>query len=146
MDKIYSRTRIKIPKITRKKTKKIPKWQRFLMWILAILLIAIGSFIYTAYPIFMASCQTAAGSKAIHIVNDEVQNVMSRYHYNDLMDIEKDSNGEIVLMKYNTVLINEITSRIASQIQKSIDETPRITVYINFGSVSRNQCFEKYGT
>lgn len=136
MDKIYSRTRIRIPKIRKRKPKKIHKIRNFLILILLIVIVAIGSFIYAAYPILIASCETAAGSRANHIVNEEVSKVMSDYTYNDLIDVEKDGNGEVVLMKSNTVLINQITSKIVANIQKAIDNTPRIMVYINYGSVS----------
>lgn len=141
MDKIYSRKRIKLPRIKRKKLNKV---HSFMIIILLIVVTSVGGFIYASYPIFVASCNTAASSKATHIVSDEVRNVMGNYTYNDLVDVEKDANGDVVLMKYNTVLINEITSTIASNIQKSIDDTPRIMVYINYGSVSRNQYLKKF--
>lgn len=133
MDKIYSRKRIKIPKI---KHKKINKLYILLFLFLFLILFSIGSFVYSAYPIFVASCKTAARSRAVHIVNDEVRNVMKDYNYHDLVDVEKDGNGDVVLMKYNTVLINEITSKITANIQGSIDRTPRVMVYINLGTVS----------
>lgn len=143
MDKIYSRTRIKFPKIRRKKINRI---YMFIIIIFLFIMIYIVSFAVTAYPIFVASCKTAAGSKATHIVNDEVSKVMSDYTYNDLMEIEKDGNGDIVLMKSNTVLINQITSKIISNIQTAIDHTPRILVYINYGTVSRNKYVKKLGS
>lgn len=133
MDKIYSRKRIRFPK---RKPKKVNKIYTFLFIIFLLIIISIISFGIASYPIFVASCQTAAGSKAIHIVNDEVEKIMQNYTYNDLIDIEKDSNGDVILMKSNTVLINQLTSKIVSNIQNSIDHTPTIMVYINYGSVS----------
>ena len=143
MDKIYSRKRIKIPKI---KPKKINKFRFFVFLTIAVLIVGIGSFIAASYPIFIASCKTAAASKAVHIVNNEVKNIMKNYSYDDFVQVEKDNNDDVVLMKYNTVLINEVVSTIASDIQKSIDNTPRIMVYINYGSVSRDNIFEKFWT
>lgn len=133
MDKIYSRKRICFPK---RKRKKIHKLYGFLFFTIGILLIGIISFAVASYPIFVASCKTAASSKAIHIVNSEVENVMNGYTYNNLMDIEKDENGDITLLKANTILVNQITAKIASNIQKRIDESPTTMVYINYGSVS----------
>lgn len=138
MDKIYSRKRIQIPKLRRKKQKKIHKMRNLIGLLLLIILTASSLYLYQAYPIFIASCKTAASSRVTHIVNNEVRNVMAQYDYNDLIEVEKDSNGDVVLMQYNTILINQITSQIASNIQNAIDKTPRIMVYINFGSVSRN--------
>lgn len=142
LEKIYSRRRIKIPKI---KHKKISKTYAIFLIICISIAIAIISFVIVSYPIFVASCETAAGSKATNIVNDEVSKVMENYTYNDLIDIEKDSNGNVSLMKFNTVFINKITTKIISNIQKSIDNTPRIMVYINYGSVSGVSVLRNFG-
>lgn len=142
MDKIYSRRRIRIPRIKSKKKNKISK---ILFFIMLVCIVSIGSFIFTAYPIFVASCKTAAGSKATHIVTEEVDKVMSQYSYDELMDIEKDDTGKIILMKSNVVLINKITSMIVNNIQTQIDNTPRTTVYINYGSVSGISMLKMFG-
>lgn len=133
MSKIYSRKRIQFPK---KKHKPMNRINVFLLTIFLLILISIISFAIASYPIFVASCKTAAGSKANHIVSEEVEKIMKDYTYNDLIDIEKDGNGEVVLMKSNTVLINQLTSKMVTNIQNSIDHTPTIMVYINYGSVS----------
>lgn len=133
MDKIYSRARIQLPKIKRKKRNKI---FTIFVFLILIFLVSIISFGIASYPIFVASCKTAAASKANHIVNEEVNGIMKNYTYNDLIDVEKDEKGEVVLMKSNTFLINQITTQITSNIQNSIDYTPTIMVYINYGSVS----------
>lgn len=138
IDKIYSRRRIRIPKIRKKGLYQQKKWRKpkiILVGILLILLISIISFGISAYPILVASCKTAAGSRANHIVNEEVKNVMKDYAYHDLIDIEKDGDGDIVLLKANTMLINEVTSQIVQNIQTAIDHTPTIWVHINYGSV-----------
>lgn len=133
MDKIYSRKRIQFPK---RKRRKIQKFYLLLFTIFLLLMISAVSFAIASYPIFVASCKTAASSKATHIVSDEVAKVMSDYSYDDLIDIEKDGNGDVVLIKSDTVLINKITSKIVSNIQSALDKTPTIMVYINYGSVS----------
>lgn len=133
MTKIYSRKRIQLPK---RKHKPINRINILVLTIFLLILISIISFAIASYPIFVASCKTAAGSKANHIVNEEVEKIMKDYTYNDLIDIEKDGNGEVVLMKSNTVLINQLTSKMVTNIQNSIDHTPTIMVYINYGSVS----------
>ncbi len=131
MDKIYSRWRFKLPNFRELKSVK------------AVLLIAFFSiltsfvlFLKSAYPVFKASCETAANSKGNKIINDEVYKVMQNYTYNDLITIDKDVNGKISLIEANSVAINEITSRINSNIQREFDKIPTITVYINMGSVT----------
>lgn len=134
MDKIYSRPRIQLPK--KKHAKKPSKIRVFLALIISSLLICVISFLAASYPILVASCKNAASSKAIQIVNKQVEKVMEGYSYNQLMEMEKDGNGNVIFMKSNTVLINQITSKIISNIQNEFDKMPTIMVFINYGSVS----------
>lgn len=142
MDKIYSRKRIQFPKMKHKKIKKI---YLLFLTIILLLIISVVSFAIASYPIFVASCKTAASSKATHIVSDEVAKVMNDYTYDDLIDIEKDDNGDVVLIKSDTVLINKITAKIVSNIQDALDKTPTIMVYINYGSVSGITILKNFG-
>ena len=144
MDKIYSRKRIKLPEFKKKIPHKKKKFRALISWGIFIIGICIIWFIAESYPIFVASCKTAAGSKAVKILNEEVENVMNYYTYNDLMKIEKDANGNVTLMNSNTILINQLVSKIANNIQTRIDNAPTTMVYINYGSVSRNNFFEKF--
>ena len=132
-DKLYTRRRIRIPKFEWKKLQSLRVL--FLIFLLTMLGIIV-SFLYSAYPIFEASCKTAAGSKATNIVNEEVLNVMKDYNYNDLMYIEKDTSGKVILIEANIVPINKVTALIVSNIQKRIDDSPRTTVFINLGAIT----------
>ena len=86
MDKIYSRPRIRFKKLRRKKLKL------GINLILILLFLFIIFFIKASYPIFIASCENAASSAAINIVNKEVNEVMIVYNYNDLVNLGKDQN------------------------------------------------------
>ena len=131
MDKLYSRKRIKLPNF-----RLINKFKLMLVIAFFIIIFILVSFIYSSYPIFKASCETAAASKSTNIMNEEVTKVMSEYSYSDLISIQKDKNEKIVLIEANVVPINEIVSKITSNIQKQIDNSPRTNVYINMGSVT----------
>ena len=130
-DKLYSRWRIKLPKIRELNSVKAVLLIMFFTCIISIVL-----FLKSAYPIFKSSCETAALSKGNKIINDEVLKVMQNYTYNDLITIDKDINGKISLIEANATAINEITSMIDSNIQREFDKIPRITVFINMGTVS----------
>lgn len=130
-DKLYSRWRIKLPKIRELNSVKSVLLIMFFTCIISIVL-----FLKSAYPIFKSSCETAALSKGNKIINDEVLKVMQNYTYNDLITIDKDINGKISLIEANSTAINEITSMINSNIQREFDKIPRITVFINMGTVS----------
>ena len=131
MDKLYSRKRIKVPDF-----KKINSIKAMLLIIFTWTIISVCLFLKSAYPVFKSSCETAASSKGNKIISEEVRKVMQEYTYNDLIHIDKDISGKITLIEANSIRINEITSKINSGIQKEFDKIPRITVFINMGSVS----------
>lgn len=140
IEKIYSRKRIKLPKLKIKINKFW--WLIFLVFI--VFVISVVSFIVFSYPIFIASCKTSAGSRAVNIVNDEVNKIMSNYTYDDLVSVEKDSQGNVSLMKANTILINKLITSIVKNIQNKIDNSPTTLVCINYGSVSRDYNIKKF--
>lgn len=148
VDKLYSRKRIELPKINRNKKEKknkVSKVKLFIFLILFIMFCSFGSFIYFAFPIFKASCESAAGSVATNITNEAVLEVMKNYNYNDLMNIDKDLSGKINFINANVVNINNAISEIVSKIQKRIDKSPTTKVYINFGSVSGVSILKSFG-
>ena len=142
IDKLYTRKRIriKIPKI-----KKINKIKLLLCIVFFIMFFIITSFLYAAFPIFKASCESAAGSFATNITNEVVMEVMQNYTYNDLINIQKDNNERINFLETNIVTINQVIAQIVSKIQKRIDESPRTKVFINMGSVSGVSKLKNFG-
>lgn len=134
MDYIYSRIRLKLPKF--KKIRKLQKIKLALLAFLIILILTISIYLKYAYPIFVASCKTRANSVAINIVNEEVNKVMGLYTYEDLVNIEKDSEGNIRFISAKIIPINNIVAEITKNIQNSLDSRTTENVYINLGKVS----------
>ncbi len=132
-DKLYSRRRIHIPCL---KKKKINFLKLYIFLIFIIVISGIISFFNVSFPIFKASCESAAGSLASNITNDAVLDVMQNYTYNDFMNIQKEDGGKINLIEANIVNINQAIAKIVSSIQDRIDKAPRTTVFINMGSVT----------
>lgn len=142
MHKIYSRPRIKIPKITisRVKTnarsgninniKKINGNKFKIIIIVTIAIITVRIILGAIYPIFDTLCESKAKSIATIISNEEATNVMKGHSYDELFLVEKDSNNNITMIKSNVIKINEITSDIAGRIQKRIDNTERENIEI----------------
>ena len=133
MYKIYSRPRIRIPKIFFNNGKKKKKKFRKSFYVIIVLLIAFSVLKYvlnTVSPIFDTLCESRAKSIATTIVNEEALNTMQNYSYDDMFTIEKDSNGNITMIKSNVTNINKITSEIAINIQKSLDKRGREDIEI----------------
>ena len=143
MDKIYSRSRIRKLKLNRlknfKNINKIDRYKKIKLICIVILLILVLFFILfirTIVPVFEANCLSKANSLGVSIVNDEVRRVMLEYSYNDLIVMNKDNEGKINFVESNIISINEIISKITSNIQERIDKNESSKVYINMGTVS----------
>lgn len=133
-DKLYSRKRIRLPNF--RVLREVNSFKIILLILLASVIIILWSFWKTAYPVFKTTCETAAASKGNKIINDEVNKVMKDYSYNSLIRIEKDTSGKISFIEADSSKINDIVSKIISNIQKEFDQIPRINVFINMGAVS----------
>lgn len=133
MHKIYSRPRIRIPKvlingegINNHKNKKITK-------IIIILIIAFSTVkivLDAVYPIFDTLCEAKAKSISTIVSNEQATNVMKEHSYDELFTLEKDNNNNITMVKSNVIAINEIISDVAVKIQEDIDNRGRENIEI----------------
>ena len=138
MHKIYSRPRIRIPKVIINsgkilRTDKVRKKIKITI-IVIIAFATVGVILNSVLPIFDVMCQNRAESIATIISNEEATNVMREHTYDELFTIEKDKNENIKMIKSNVIPINEIISDVALKIQNKIDERGRENIEIALGS------------
>lgn len=129
MHKIYSRPRIRIPKIIIQSGKRMqnPKAKK-MTTIIIILIIAFSTVklvLDAVLPIFDTLCENRAKSIATIVSNEQATNVMKQHTYDELFSIEKDKNGNITMIKSNVISINEIISDVANKIQEDVDNRGR---------------------
>ena len=89
-------------------------------------------------PIFETLCEDKAKSIATMISNEEATNVMREHSYDEIFTIEKDTNGNITMIKSNVIPINEIISDVAIKIQEEIDKQGREDIEIALRKFYRN--------
>lgn len=117
MYKIYSRPRIKLPRIKNTKAKKMT----ILIVILIIAFFTAKIMLDAVFPIFDNLCENRAESIATIISNEQASKIIKKHTYDELYTIEKDSSGNITMIKSNVIVFNEIISDIANEIQKQIN-------------------------
>ncbi len=81
-------------------------------------------------PIFETLCEDEAKSIATLIANQQATEVMKKYSYEELFVVEKDNEGNIIMIKSNIFPINEITSDVAIKIQEGINKKGRENIEI----------------
>lgn len=134
MSKIYSRPRIRIPKIflsnigDKNFRKKQKMAKIFIIMVIAFSTVKIV--LDAILPIFDTLCKDKAKSIATIISNEQATVVMREHSYDELFTIEKDNDGNITMIKSNVFPINEIISDVAVKIQNEIDENGRENIEI----------------
>lgn len=138
MHKIYSRPRIRIPKIVIQSGKRMQSEKaRKISMILIILIIAFSTVklvLDAVLPIFDTLCENKAKSIATIISNEQATKVMREHTYDELFSIEKDNMGNITMIKSNIIPLNEIISDVANKIQGEINKKGRENIEIALGS------------
>lgn len=134
MHKIYSRPRIRIPKIiiqsqNRMRSEKGKKMTTMLV-ILIIAFSTVKLILDSVLPIFDTLCENRAKSIATIVSNEQATNVMREHSYDELFTIEKDNQGNITMIKSNVIPINEIISDVANKIQEEVDNRGRENIEI----------------
>lgn len=137
--KIYSRKRIKFPKI--KGVKNNNEKLRKIYFIILILVIAFST-VYKALnaidPIFEAICNDRAQSIATEITNTKSSEVLGRYNYQDTVKIIQSEDGRNSMLKTDIVMLNQIVSDITIEIQKELDELANEDICIPLGALTGN--------
>lgn len=136
--KIYTRHRIKLPKITEDRNKrKIIK----ILLILVIAITIVRAVLLSINPIIEEKCKTVAKSIATKISNEQATLVMAKYTYEDLINVIKDENGNIKMIGTNIISVNEIISDIPIKIQEELEKSENNNFNIKLGSFFGSKIF-----
>ena len=85
-------------------------------------------------------------SKAIKIINEESVNVYSEnFKYDDIINIEKDSDGNITMIRADTVKQNYLASQVVLKCNKRLSELEDLGVKIPLGYLTNNVMFYNMG-
>ncbi|MBO5348403.1 MAG: sporulation protein YunB [Clostridia bacterium] len=148
MDKIYSRKRIIIPKISFSRINNFKNYNNrnsdknnnkkgALLKVIIILIIEIivaRNVVNAVNPIIKRQCSNKAKSIATIICNEQATVVMENYKYEDLAVVIKDENGKIQMIKLNIIPVNEIISDVPLKIQEALNNVEDTKFGIRLGS------------
>lgn len=138
MDKIYSRTRIHLPRIMYGGRKGNENYKKIIKIIL-ILIIAVFvmiNMLNAINPIFERLCIDEATSLVTIEVNKITTLNVDKYQENEIITIKQDENGNIQLLQVNSIPLNNMISSITNDIQVSLNDNDSLTSHIPFGSIT----------
>lgn len=150
MDKIYSRKRIKLPKV-KFNNKNLGEFnsknaKRIKILVIVVIAVFVAILIIKAIePVINKQSIVVAKSIATKISNEQATAVMANYKYQDLCSIEKDENGNIKMIKSNIIPVNEIISDIAVKIQDELNKVQDGEVFIRLGTLTGSKLLSGRG-
>ena len=111
--------------------------------------ILIGSFIYvdnSLRPTITVLAETKAMELANRSINKAVgDKVKEKINYSDLVYTKLDSQGKISMIQSNTIMMNQIASDVALEIQNELKQVKTTTSYIPIGTALNSPILARYG-
>lgn len=141
MSKIYSRKRF----IIKPKTFIIKRKSLKILFVIALAIVIYSIILNYIGPVFETLCEEKARSVATIISNQESTKAMNKYQYDELYTIEKDSAGNIVIIRSNVVPINNMISDLAEGIQNRFNESEETVIKIPIGNLFGTYYFSGVG-
>lgn len=89
-------------------------------------------------PIILNTAESRVRSVALDAVNAAIAMNLSDVHYEDLITVERDEWGRVVLLQANTMSMNRISTQTALTAQQYIADIGQQPIRINLGSATGN--------
>lgn len=97
-------------------------------------------------PTVLEVGETKIKAEAIKIINEESVNVYSEnFKYDDIINIEKDSDGNITMIRADTVKQNYLASQVVLKCDKRLSELEDLGIKIPLGYLTNNVMFYNMG-
>ena len=138
MDSIYSRKRIKIPKVKGFYTNNKNAKKFFSIFIIIVIsIITFYSLYQSITPIFEGLCIEKARQIGTYIMNDASNKILDNIDYKNIVTIEKDGVNRV--LKTDVVIINKIASDIALEAERQFKELENEKIKIPIGALTGNK-------
>lgn len=147
MDKIYSRKRIKVPKVKGFYLERNNKANKVYNLVLVIIIAIITSWtiLKSINPIFYNLCLEQTRRIGTQIMNEESNNVLNNKEYKNIVSVVYDEKNNTSILKTDVVIINRISSDIALAIEKAFEEMKDKKIEIPIGAITGNKYLSGFG-
>lgn len=113
--------------------------------IISIAIITASVMVRSISPILDKQCINMAKAIATKVSNQQATVVMSKYKYEDLCTVTKDTSGNITMISANVIPVNEIISDVAIKIQEELNKIENSKFNIKMGSFTGSKIFSGRG-
>jgi sporulation protein YunB len=118
--------------------------------IITIIMLNLTIFIYifdkTVMPTVLAVADAEMRAKATQIVNIAIINEYSKqFNYDEIIRVDKDLQGNIVMLKADTLRMNKIACDVALESQKELVKLGEVGIKLPIGYITKNNILSYYG-
>ncbi len=122
------------------------KFMLVLMFLLSLLMTFIYALDEIIMPRVLVTCDMEMRAEVTNIINKTIfQEYSNNFNYDELINIEKDKNGKIILMKADTLKLNNLSINTVLKAQEEIKEIGEVGIKIPVGYLSKNNILAPIG-
>ncbi len=134
--------------LAQRKRKKIRK--KLLVFFVFLVVLSLAAIIFadmSIFPLIKESAKQKARSLCAYIISESVTERLSSddISYDNLVNLEKDSDGKVTALTTDIVNINKLKARLSSDILRRLSDTESTKIFIPLGNVIGNSYFSGRG-
>lgn len=131
---------------TRRKNKKYLPLLIFIIVIIILLNTALVFFDKRVMPSVIEISEIMAKTQTLNIINEASMNILNKeFKYNEMIKIDKDNNGKIILVQSDTGKLNYIASKISNECNKSLADMSNNKIKVPLGWITEKSLFYNLG-
>lgn len=97
-------------------------------------------------PTVIAVSEGEMKLKAMEVVKKCILGELdNKFKYNEVINVEKDMNGNIVMLRADTVKLNQLATNIALKSQGQLNEVGRVGINLTLGYITKNNLLSYLG-
>lgn len=117
-----------------------------LLFIISFFIIFIYYFDNVIFPTVMLVADSEMRAKTLEIINENIVNIYDeKFNYNEIIEITKDNDGKISMLKADTVKLNALASEVSLKSQQQIKEVGTIGIKMPIGYITQNNILSYFG-
>jgi len=131
---------------TKRKSHKFISFIVIIILIIVILNASIMFFDKRVMPSITEIATIMAKTQTLEIINKESVDILSQeFKYNEMIKIEKDNEGNIILVQADTIKLNYIAAKLSTECNKELSDMNNATIKVPLGWLSNRSLFYSLG-
>ena len=131
---------------TKRKPHKYIPFLVVIIFVIVVFNIILGFFDKRVMPSITETAIIMAKSQTLDIINKKSVDILSQeFKYDEMIKIEKDNEGNIILVQSDTIKLNYIAAKLSTECNKELSDMNNATIKVPFGWLSNRSAFYSLG-